>query len=185
MKLSELFYLFLLLIDNSELKIIFQLIKINKFDKYEQIHKFIIEELELESINITKKMFDILYHKILNIENEKIKKNFILSQKEDLINIDKINFYYFLLKFIFKNSFYIYQFPLLLNARKNVIKIIKNHFNQLSIFIDDIYKNKLEYVIKTLKIGLINYFNDLNNKEILSNIIEDKTFHIFFIINNI
>ena len=74
MKLSELFYLFLLLIDNSELKIIFQLIKINKFDKYEQIHKFIIEELELESINITKKMFDILYHKILNIENEKIKK---------------------------------------------------------------------------------------------------------------
>ena len=74
MKLSELFYLFLLLIDNSELKIIFQLIKINEFDKYEQIHKFIIEELELESINITKKMFDILYHKILNIENEKIKK---------------------------------------------------------------------------------------------------------------
>ena len=137
-------------LEDIYLKIIFQLIKINKFDIYEYIHQCIIEELELESINITKKMYDILYRKILNINNENIKKNYILSKKEDLININKINFYYFILKYIFKNSFYIYQFPLLLKARKNVIKIIKNNFNQSSFFIKDNFKNKIEYIIKKL-----------------------------------
>ena len=137
-------------LEDIYLKIIFQLIKINKFELYDNVYKFIIEELELESINITKKMYDILYTKILNIDNENIKKNYILSNKEDLKDIKKINFYYFLLKALFKNSFYIYQFPLLFNARKNIIKLIKNNFNQLCIFTKDSIKNKIDYVIKTL-----------------------------------
>ena len=131
-------------------RIIINIIRSNKFksNDWNDIKK-LIEELELETINITKNMFDDIY-KVLDIK-EKYIQSFIISNKDDLFNEKKINFYYFLLKYVFKNPFYIYQIPLFLNTRKKIINlIIKNNFNQLCIFNVNNYKDKIEYVIRTL-----------------------------------
>ena len=153
-------------VEEVYLTILIQLIMTNRYDLYEFIHKDLIEELDLESINITKKMYYILY-KIT--EDENIKNKFVLLTKDDLLNSDKMNFFVFVLKFIFKNPFYIYQIPLLLNARKNIINMIKNNFNQLSIFIKDQDKEKIEYIIKTLTDSgyYYNKYLNFNSKPLL------------------
>ena len=67
------------------------------------------------NIYLTQSMFDKL-NKFLNL-NENHIKNYIIEKKEDLIDETKINFYYFLLKYILKNSFYIYRIPFLIKTR--------------------------------------------------------------------
>ena len=135
--------------DNIEeiyIKIINHLNKFSKLEFDENKYIEIINELELESINITKNMFDSLYN-ILNIENENI-KNLIILNQNDLIDTKKISFYYILLKYIFKSSIYIYQISLLLKTRKNIITMINNKFNQLSIYVKENIRQKVEYIIR-------------------------------------
>ena len=142
------------LIENSSInefytRIIIDLIKSNKFENIENnIIYNIIEKIELESISITKTMFDEL-SKVLDINDDYI-KNYIILKKDDLFDNKKINFYFFLLKYVFKHSFYIYQIPLLLKTRRIIINLIKNNFNQLYIFNSYNYKKKIEYIIKIL-----------------------------------
>ena len=122
------------------IEIIIELIKLNKFKDLEYIHN-IINELDLKNINITKTMFDALYKTLEKIDN------YLISNKEDLFNENKINFYYILLKYILKKSFYIYQFPLLLKTRKIILNILESGellFENINIDI----KKKLEYIIK-------------------------------------
>ena len=107
-----------------------------------------IEDLELQSIDITKNMFDELY-KLLSLENENI-RNILILNEHDLNDIKKIKFYFILLKYIIKDHIYIYRIPFLLKTRENIIKIIKNGFNQLSIIVEKDIKEKIEYIIKVL-----------------------------------
>ena len=97
-------------IDEIYLEIIKSLIFSQKFDNYNYIYNIMIE-LDLENINITKIIFDGI-SKTLNNENDK--KYYMISNINEIFDEKKINFYYILLKYLLKNSIYIYQIPILL-----------------------------------------------------------------------
>ena len=142
-------------IDEIYINIIKGLIKdIQKFSDFNCVYS-IIDQLDLLNINITQLMFE----NISNILNDKnIKAYYFISNINDLLNITKINFYFILLKYIFKNQIYIYQIPFLLNTRKTIIKIIKSNLEQLlSLDIDDSIGEKLDYIIEEIT-GLDFYF---------------------------
>jgi len=101
--------------------------------------------MELKSIKLTNAMIEKI-SKELNVENKNYKK-YIIKNEKDLCNQEVINFYYILLKFIFKNNFFIYHFHFLLNFRIIIIKLInrKIFFN-----LNEDDKDKLEYIIKRI-----------------------------------
>ena len=127
-------------IDKIYIDILDILIEKNKNNNYK-----LLNELDLENINITKEMFNGL-SKIL----EKIKNKYKIQKKEDFFDDNKINFYYVLVKYILKDQIYIYQFPFLLETKKQIIKIIKNNFPL----------NKFRKDIQSKLIDIIDYFID-------------------------
>ena len=104
-------------IDNIYLDIIILLIKTNKFSDFDYVY-VIIENLDLKSIALTKVLYEGI-SQALN-ENNDYLKDYEIKNLKDLVE-DKINFYYTLIKFIFKNVAYIYNIPFL---RKNFMNII-------------------------------------------------------------
>jgi len=104
-------------IDNIYLDIIILLIKTNKFSDFDYVYE-IIENLDLKSIVLTKVLYEGI-SQALN-ENNDYLKDYEIKNLKDLVE-DKINFYYTLIKFIFKNVAYIYNIPFL---RKNFMNII-------------------------------------------------------------
>jgi len=150
-------------------------------DKFEEVEKIFLQ-LGLDVINIANIKFK---------ELEKIveKPQFIILEIQDLFDEKKINYYYFLVKYIFKTSSSIYNINLLKNFQQFLIKIIKSQLSELSFnYIDNetIYE-KRNYVIKFILnneyyyqkyseafklIELINYYkkysNESNKEEIKS-----------------
>ena len=101
--------------------------------------------MDLNNINITANMFFEL-SQILN-NNEDYVKKYIISNKNDLFDEKRINFYYILFKYMLKCQLYIYHIPFLLESRKNILKIIKYNLKEIQIKdIKDNY-NKFEYII--------------------------------------
>ena len=144
---------------------------------------------QLESINITKSMIDELLN-ILNIDNDLIKK-YMIKDIDDLFNIDKINFYYIIFKYLFKNSIFIYQLPFINETRKMIIKNIKKKykyeeplsFNNSN---DIIYRKK--YIIK--KINDLKYYYETtsfntNNNDSFEKKIKEKANKYLEDLNNI
>ena len=148
-------------IDLIYVEIICALIKTRKVENYEYTYS-ILNNLDLENIDITKNMY-IQLSQLLN-NNETYITDYIIINKEDLFNEKKINFYYFLIKYILKNSIYIYNIPFLLKTRKNIIKIIKTqktlNFNNDN----NNMKEKIEYVLKTLLDT--EYYNNIDQKRL-------------------
>ena len=105
-------------IDEIYTKIIQILIENNYFSDYSQIIN-ILEELNIESINITNFMYQGLI-KVLDENNCKLNKYKIVEEK-DLIE-EKVNFFFILMKYIFRINDYIYNIPLLKNNCLNIIK---------------------------------------------------------------
>ena len=138
-------------IDKLYIEIIIYLIKNNKLEDYEYIYN-IMEKLDLEFIDLTETMIQDLL-KILD-ENNNYIKQYIIANIDDLLNIKKTNFYYILLKYILKDSFYIYQIPFLLKTRIKIIKIINSNLKGLlSININEDnneMKSRIEYILKAL-----------------------------------
>ena len=135
-------------IDEIYIKIINELIIKKKLEEYEYSYN-IIEQLDLESINLTKSMINEL-SKILDDNNNYI-KDYIISKYNDLLDIKKINFFFILLKYILKNSIYIYQIPFLFKTKKAIILIIKSDLNKLLSFdIEDNIKKRMEYIIEII-----------------------------------
>mgnify|MGYP006873058196 CR=1 FL=1 len=115
--------------------------KLEDSDYFESI----INQIELESIILTKLMFDELI-KIITKEKEYIKK-YEIKNFEDIFDKKKINFYYNLIKYILKQSLYIYQIPFLSEARKTILNLIKNNKENISVSIKkNDYKN--EFILK-------------------------------------
>ena len=105
-------------IDYIYMEIIISLIENDKFSEYNFCWD-IIEQLELDKINITNTIFQGLSKAI----NEK--KVYEVNNINDLMNEETLNFYYILIKYIFKkNSFYIYQINFLVKNIYNLIKLI-------------------------------------------------------------
>ena len=108
----------------------------------------LIEELGLESILLTKKMFDEISN-ILDKDKSYLKK-YIISTYEDIFNDEIITFYYVLLKYIIKNNYYIYQNPFLFKTKCKINKLLKNNINRYddSIKAKRDIEDKIEYVLK-------------------------------------
>ena len=134
-------------IDKIYIELIINLIKDKIVENYEKASRIMIQ-LDLENIEITKTMLDELNELLKSKEK---KANYTLIKKLDE---NKINFYYILIKYILKNSIFIYNSPFLLNARRFFRKIIKEkkrldwllcyYFNNHEIV------ERLEFLIKTI-----------------------------------
>jgi len=103
------------------LNILIELIENKKLENYDFAND-ILTKLDLENIDINKNMFKEL--KII-LDDERYINDYKMNDIEDFFVEAKINFYFMLIKYIFKNSFFIYNIPLLYNIRKTIIKIIK------------------------------------------------------------
>ena len=139
-------------------EIINSLIIRRKFSDYEYTYN-IINQLELENIDITQTMYEKLF--IILDKDKDYMRNYIMTKKEDLLEEKNINFYYILLKYILKNSIYIYQIPFLLDTRKLILKIIKTSGLLYENLRNDNNKNRLKYIFSTLADSEY-YFEDKN-----------------------
>ena len=137
-------------IDEIYGEIIISLIKDGKLEDYDYAYD-IINQLDLQSIDITQCIFKKIKEELLLNNNRYISK-YLISKKEDLFNDKIINFYYILIKFILKDSIFIYQIDLLYKLRKYIIKLIKSEI-LLSSKIENMNNNnkeRLEYIIKEI-----------------------------------
>lgn len=172
-------------------KIIINLIKTDKISDYDYSIG-IINQLELESIDMPFMENENLFQEIietLDIKNNYIEK-YIIKIPENIKDKNIVNFHYILLKYILKNPIYIYHIPLLFEAHKKIIEFIKaKSFISLS-FENNIWKERTEFVIKTLS-GLDYYFmlykscksdiiNKLNNQESVAKYIGNNENDVFF-----
>ena len=134
-------------IDKFYTDIIISLIKNKKFEDFEYTYN-ILNQMEIGKIFITENMFNELYN--LFNSNEEYITDYSLTEKEDLFNEKNINFYYILLYYILKLSFYIYQINFLYKQKKFILKLYKSGelFN-IKITKDKNY-NKLEYILRMM-----------------------------------
>ena len=131
-------------IDEIYSKIIISLIKNYKFDDFKYI-KNIVEQLELESIDITKK----IYEELLIELNKNYIKEYMIRCKDDFYNNKKINFNFFFLKYILKDPFYIYNIPFFFETKKNLINLIKKELIIIIILtVEETIKERIEYLLK-------------------------------------
>jgi len=121
------------------------LIKLKKFNDKEYIYD-IVNQLDLENICITKTIFDKL-NEALNIYESYLKEYIILEEK-DLVDETKINFYYILLKYILKDSIFIYQIPFLLKMKNTILKLLKANPLLLKNNLDEENKIKFDFLLK-------------------------------------
>ena len=183
------------------LDILVELIKNKKLENYD-FSNDILTKLDLENIDINHKMFKVLKN---ILEDEKYICDYKMNSIEDFFKETKINFYYILIKYFFKNSFYIYNIPLLYKIRNTIINIIKtkrkeflshfyfeniNLFNRFYynikfildsnyyhlLFIDIIFGNIYEETLKNDRKNRKEYINNLN---ILENIIDKMAIIIY------
>ena len=143
--------------------IISLLIKNNYFSDFSKT-KNLLEELNFKSIILTKVMVE----KIIEIldENNKYLANYEINEINQFKE-ENINFYFLLIKYILKNSFFIYNIPFLKQNCSNIIKFFKINAKE---------NNFEETLIK--KIEFITEYYLANIKEELSLInIKNKSEH--------
>ena len=129
-------------VDNIYLDIIKTLIKEGNLSNYEYSTK-IMDQMDIKNIDITKNMYDGLSQVLNNKENYTNK--YAISNINDLLDENKIYFYFILFKYILKCPIYIYHIPFLLESKKNILKSIKTNSIQFK-GIKDIV-DKFEYII--------------------------------------
>ena len=138
-------------IDQIYIDIIIGLLK-NKSEDYNYIY-IAITKMKLESIIITKTMFEEVKN-FLDKEINGIKNKYLISKIEDLFDINKINFFYILLKYILKTFTFICQIKLCLELRKNLLRLCKSNSNIFSSFqsinTDNQIKDKLNYILEVI-----------------------------------
>ena len=107
-----------------------------------------MKELDMINIHITEK----IYNKLKDILNKnEFVNEYKIFEKEDIKDEKKINFYYILLMYIFKNHLYIYQIDFFLIARQLILKLFRE--NELDNYLNvknDLLNEKLNFIIKKL-----------------------------------
>ena len=134
-------------IEDLYVEIVYSLIKSDKM-KYKELSK-IFNQIDLGSIDISKKIYEKYLEKLFNNSNDNKLEQYAI--KEDrFINLKRINFYYILFNYILKDSYYIYQNQFLLQARKTIINAIIKKKTKLNIASDISSKksiNKIKSII--------------------------------------
>jgi hypothetical protein len=157
--------------------IIMGLIKNNKLSDYEYASN-IMTQLDMENIEMNYYMSDKFLNEF-NLNEEYINK-YKIKTIEDLYQEETINFHYILLKFILKDSFYIYNIYFLLHTRKNIIRIMKSNYNASKMLFGNFHlTEKIKYILVRYLDSeyYINIFlkdNSHYNKENNINIISKK-----------
>ena len=153
-------------IDEIYSNIIEALIKKIKYIDFEYILN-IINQLDLENIDIIKIIFDKKY-KLINIERNLINEYLILEE-DDISNENKINFYYFILKFILRNnSLFLYKIDFLLKTKKLFVRLIKSN-SKILFSLNIKYMERFEYLLDII-IDSKYYLNLYNRTKIDKNI---------------
>ena len=158
-------------IDEIYFDIINALISSKKIEDFEYSSN-LLEQLDLQNINLTKTIFDGL------MNGQNYIKDYEINNAEDLNDERKINFYYLFLKFIFKNSIYIYNFPFLLKTKKLFIELLKqDKIKQLK------ENQKIEFIVSKIldsKYNSLKYYES-NNENNYGNINEILKFYEEFL----
>ena len=136
-------------IDEIYISIILSLIRNKKLENYENIY-MLFNQLNLESIQLTKKMFNEISNE-LNLNKDYI-NDYLINDINDLFDNKKIDFYFILLKYILKDSFYVCIIPFLSKAREKIIKLLKSNLNDIASFYhsNENYKKRFEYILMKL-----------------------------------
>jgi len=116
----------------------------SNFQNIEKLLSILIE-LDLNKIDITQTMINNFSN--LLTENNRTLYEYKINSIDDFINVNKINFYYILLKYVFKKSYLIYQIPFLLSTRNSLLKSLNNYLNGNSSLKFD---EKSKYVLETI-----------------------------------
>ena len=127
-------------VEQIYIDIIIGLLK-NKFEDYNYIYNA-IKEMDLESINVEKIMLEEI-KKFLDDKNNEIMKKYLITTFEDLLDENKINFSYILLKFILKRSTYIYQINFFFILIKNLLELFSSNSN---FFFNHLYIDNLNFL---------------------------------------
>lgn len=128
-------------IDDIYKTIIMSLIKNIEKIKFERINE-IFNQLGLNNIDITNDKFE----EILKFLDKNNPNDITLLSKEDLFNEKKINLLYILLKYIFKDRYYIYNVHFLIKTRKVIINLLKSN----QVIYSQINNSKLKYIIEVI-----------------------------------
>ena len=113
---------------------------IGKLITSKKLEDDIINQLDMENINLSLKMFE----KLSETLNESNLKDYIISKKEDLLEEKTINFYNILFKYVLKNAFFVYLNDFLFKTRKIILKIIQKK----ELILSKIKNEKLIYILK-------------------------------------
>ena len=150
-------------IDDIYCQFIISLIRNEKLKNFNEA-KDIMEQLDLENIELTHDMYINLKKEFDDNSNKKYIAQYKIVNSENIkkfINEDFINFNFIILKYVFKNTIYIYIIDFFLENRKSLIKIVKNYYEKLFFDIDNIknveYKEKVNYVLKQFLDSSYNY----------------------------
>ena len=139
-------------------EIIEYLIKNKKFEEY-KFTENIMEQLDLKNICLTRNIYEALKKFFEENTNEEFISGYRIKNFESLINEKIINFFFILLKYVFKHNIYLYNIRFLLETKKSILDILKK--NYLNII--DILSCKEEKEKESLKFRskfILNYFID-------------------------
>ena len=157
-------------IDKLYLCIIIELIKNKKLENYDFEYD-ILSKLNLENIDINKNMLEELKN---ILDDEKYIKDYKMNEIQDFFAEKKVNFYYILIKYIFKNSFFIYNIPLLFNTRNTIINVIKVKGKELLSYFKKVNIDLLKRIYYNIRIILdSNYYHNLFLDLIFDDILEE------------
>ena len=146
-----------------------------------------MEQLGLGTIEITHRMFCQLKEEFENIYFEQYIDCYKLTNFDDLFNKQIINFYYLLLKYVFKSQIYIYNISFLLDVRKSIIIIVRGNLEKLLSDIDNLkekeFKERIDYILKMFLDVLYVYIiekKDIKTKNLdntIKKLIHEKKFN--------
>ena len=132
----------------------------------------IFSHLGLKYIDITNEIYTQLNEKIFS--NEDFMNKYKIADIKDIFNIEKINFYFILFKYILKNSIYIYNISFLFNVRKKIIQLIKKDSKTIKEHLNNNKNENIDYVLNFILDS--EYYLNKRNKEskIAATFIEDE-----------
>ena len=129
----------------------------------------IMNQLDMENINLSLKMFE----KLSEILNESNLKDYIISKKEDLLEEKTINFYNILFKYVLKNAFFVYLNDFLFKTRKIILKILQKK----ELILSKIKNEKLIYILKFFLDVRYKYYYDKYSDDFKDQINEVLTYY--------
>ena len=112
------------------------LLKSDEIDEKEKL----INDIDLENIELTESMLN----KIYEFFNGEEKNKYIISEAKDFYDEKKLNFYFYLCKYILKTNYYIYQINFLKELKQKFITIL-NKDNQQLFELDNSHKSQTKF----------------------------------------